>query len=533
MVLLGTPVGVIILSAKLRWYIFSFVFALLLSFEPLLLLAIEEGRNSAGLVLGYITVVSFLYLSSTFVVGKVSSFLSQLLICLFLALSVFVLKIFYYNFLSGLSEGSIAVIIVALAAFIYLAIFRLKVIEKPTVGLYLLSFGVLLVGPLIALQYEKGREGSGNELSDSEQSFLEELSGIELEDKPNIYILSYDSMITASTAEKYLGIENLEYESTLEKHFIILEPAATVSVPSRASLNGLLRLDQKNLESSLTYFSGEKPSAIGQLFAGNGYEITTGYTTYYFGNKGPYVDGYITGPTKYLISTAQCNDPVTNRFHKMRAFGVCLVLGHYSSVNNVVRVALLGEDQHRDWLFDTWPSIILDEIKSSFDSDAPQLKIFYTYRPNGHTPKDYKHSDLEKREDYKKYFLEGAGMLSGVLEDLVLTIEKYDPSSIVVIFGDHGAWLSRGIREADDPAFFYEDRHMVYTSVLASRHPCASVGNLSKYAPGYYTPSRVVASIARCLAGDNKLDALLDFSEPREIVNLLTGKNIENDKGDN
>jgi hypothetical protein len=164
---------------------------------------------------------------------------------------------------------------------------------------------------------------------------------------------------------------------------------------------------------------------------------------------------------------------------------------------------------------------VFKEIQSASSSNRPELKIFYTYRPNGHTPGDYRHSDLEKRESYKNYFNKGARRLSGILEELVTLIKSDDPKSLVLVFGDHGAWLSREVRKKDNPKFFMEDRHIVDSAVMVTQHPCAKKKILSKNSPGYFTPSRIVVSLIDCLASDQSLEEILTFDEPSDLVELL------------
>ncbi len=113
-------------------------------------------------------------------------------------------------------------------------------------------------------------------------------------------------------------------------------------------------------------------------------------------------------------------------------------------------------------------------------------------------------------------------MLSGILENLVTLIKREDPKSLLLVFGDHGAWLSRRVGKKENPEFFLEDRHIVNSAVMATQHRCANKKNLSKNFPGYYTPSRIIASVAGCLADDQSLAEILTFKEPDDLVELMT-----------
>ena len=242
---------------------------------------------------------------------------------------------------------------------------------------------------------------------------------------------------------------------------------------------------RRGLRASYDYFAGRRPSTISTIFRSNGYEITTGYFNYYFGYQGPYIDRYVSGLIKPLKYSAQCLDIGEREVLKWRSFGVCPVVGKYSGLAHMIKVLITGEDADGARAVASWHSIVIDEVESASKSDAPQIKFFYTYRPNGHAPKGYRHSNIEMRKEYRDYFSEQAGALATILEEVVQAIEKFDPSSLVVVFGDHGAYLSRGVNEEEDPTFFYQDRHLVYTAVLASQHYCATSENMKAQSVGY------------------------------------------------
>ena len=87
-----------------------------------------------------------------------------------------------------------------------------------------------------------------------------------------------------------------------------------------------------------------------------------------------------------------------------------------------------------------------------YRTNVPEL--FYTYSPNGHSSEDYRHSNTAQREKYTEYFLTEAQRLAEGLKMIVSTIAEQDPHALVLVFGDHGAYLSRGITPAEDSDFF-------------------------------------------------------------------------------
>ncbi|MGI9315851.1 MAG: hypothetical protein ACR2QW_00850, partial [bacterium] len=80
------------LMSRAHWYILYFFLVSALAFESTMYLASEESLGSASLVYTYILLVSLLILCLVFIVGKTFRRLSHLLICIFLALSIFLLK---------------------------------------------------------------------------------------------------------------------------------------------------------------------------------------------------------------------------------------------------------------------------------------------------------------------------------------------------------------------------------------------------------------------------------------------------------
>lgn len=504
------------MSNKHHWFLFSFLLSLFLSAEPLYLFWLDEGASSALLVLFYIAFVSLLVLVAIFLISLPHQYIWPVLLSFFIAFSILELKLIYFDYVADFVDTSISVMLVILSALIYRFIISRKEQLKPTPALYVICFSIFVVGPLLG---DTSREHDSSEPAESEQEFLDQLANVEFIDKPNIYILSYDSMISSLTARRYLGIEELPYEPVLDMHFRSLNPAAVIAVPTGPSLEGLMRMDQERSPMGFGYFAGRKRSPLVELFKSNGYQATTGYTTQYFGEKGPYIDRYVIGQSKPLSKTTQCIDLNERRLYmRLRAFGVCQAIGDYSNSIQVIGI-LSGEKKYAN---EDWHETVLNEIEIAAASAQPQLKIFYTYRPNGHTPKGYRHSDLRQREIYREYFLDGANMLSAIIEEIALTIQSKDPRGVVLVFGDHGAFLSRGLKASDDPDFFFGDRHIVYTGVMATEHHCTARENISRYSPGYFTPSRVVASIANCLTKDNALDSLLSFREPPELVKTLS-----------
>ncbi len=507
------------LTEKVKWSSFSFFLSLCLAFEPVLQLILNESLESALLVYVYIFLVALASLFLITLIGLISTRLYTLAIASFIALSALELKLIYTNTFSDLTSGYLGIFLISFIVVLLLLAYKKVLPSVPNIVFYLAVAVVFVLAPLVTT--DKAAFGTEVKLTATENHFLEQFSDITFEQRPNVYLLAFDSMIPPYIAKKYLGIEKLPYERELKKSFIEFEHSASVSVPTKPSLNGVMRLDQRGLTNSRDYFNGMKPSVLSTLFKQNGYEVTTGYASYYFGEKGPYIDRYVIGQFHTLSDTVQCVDVADSLYHKLRAFGVCVNIGEFKNITHLT-TKLFGRKTIIKYTGKSWPEKVLEEVRDGANSKAPQLKIFYSYRPNGHVKKNYRHTDLDAQDAYRNYFLDGAEQLDKILEKAASIISINDPSAMLVVFGDHGAWMSRGIKAEEDPEFFYEDRHMVSLSVLQTDNHCANRETLAHYSKPYNTTSRIVASVARCLVNEKEsFDRLLDFNEPKPVIKML------------
>jgi hypothetical protein len=96
---------------------------------------------------------------------------------------------------------------------------------------------------------------------------------------------------------------------------------------------------------------------------------------------------------------------------------------------------------------------------------------------------------------YRRNAAEAAGMLDRMLAD----IRTSDPEAIVFVFGDHGAWISRGMAYGEKPEFVVQDRHGILGAVFGAEAcmPFLQPAGGARF----QTSSRVVAGILQCLAG--------------------------------
>ena len=507
---------------RLEWHLFSLIFVILVAYESAMLLAYDSADFNHVYLVAIWTVglsVAFL-LISYYLSCAIRPQLWPYFISFFISFSILELKLIYFDKIFQLPDYAFFLYLVFAPLLILTFTIGVKIVTRPTITLYLVCFLILVVVPTFAAKIEKG--GFSIQIDSytgiEESELHDRLSKIQFIDKPNVYVLLYDSLISSSLASQLLGIENLSYQDALDKHFVNLIPTVSPNVPTKPSINGIMRLDQlKPVRFDL--FPGRSPSALGTLFAANGYEITTGFTSYFWGKRGSFVDRHISLEEIPLEKSTQCLGLGTSFFHKSRAFGVCQVFGEYSNPINMIVDTIPHLKLNEKYEKKQWHQIIFDEIHSAGIVDNPQLKIFYTYTPIGHTGGNYKHDDPVLRNQYQEEFKKKSKWVLNIINELVKSVNENDPKSIVILAGDHGTWVSRAETETND--FYLKDRHMVYGGVMKTEHRCASMEHISSLSTGYFTPARIIAAIGNCLTANNELASFLSFEENAVLIDFI------------
>jgi len=149
-------------------------------------------------------------------------------------------------------------------------------------------------------------------------------------------------------------------------------------------------------------------------------------------------------------------------------------------------------------------------------SAKPTVFIAYVYSPIGHTAGDFDFSSPEQFDAYREQFVSQSLLATEVIERNIVSIRSVDPAAIVLVFGDHGSYLSRSFELVEDPKFFYADRHRVFLAVASGGHHCGSPAQV--HSGGIYnTPSRMLLDIMLCLSGGvTRLP--VDFEEDQQLL---------------
>ena len=129
------------------------------------------------------------------------------------------------------------------------------------------------------------------------------IQNVSFRETPNVYFVSFDSIIPKALLKKHFGFETTEFHNIFDEHFYRFTNLFANHVRSVNSISVLMALDEEVLSelraefgvSTLSLFSGTHPSPLLRILRENGYETTSIYSDEHFGrdNEGSYIDNYI------------------------------------------------------------------------------------------------------------------------------------------------------------------------------------------------------------------------------------------------
>ena len=131
-------------------------------------------------------------------------------------------------------------------------------------------------------------------------------------------------------------------------------------------------------------------------------------------------------------------------------------------------------------------------------NDRPQFVMAHLDTP-GHVDRSFRYDNVEQVEKFRAQYLWASEEAARSLELIIRSLEENDPDGILLVYGDHGPFLSQGLKFEDNPEFVVQDNY----GVLGGVYPpgtCAAWFNEGS-AQGYMTILDAVHTILRCLSG--------------------------------
>ena len=354
-------------------------------------------------------------------------------------------------------------------------------------GLALLAAVSFSATLILGLRFEFG-EGESGYYSDGWEDHPN-VRSVRFKHTPNLYFVGFDSITPRAVMAKHMGIGTTDFHRLMDSQMRRFRNLFANAVPTKHSLNTMMALDQDiyldeyGTDRRPSYFGGHDLSPLIWLLGQNGYQTTSIYESTYFGHtKGPHIDNYAVNNKSALCSLL---DEGTRP----------LAFGGYCWNWELERPERL-------------PAVdFLVRRLSGLDRASPQFVIAHLNLP-GHTPNIFDYENQEDRERFVAVFEARFNQAAVAFERVIEHLRANDPDSILFVFGDHGAWLSRRFNVEDDPAFFLQDRFGILGGVYP-RDTCAPQLDEAER-KGYMTSLDVVHALIECLS-----DGRSPLVEPR------------------
>ena len=337
---------------------------------------------------------------------------------------------------------------------------------------------------LLAVAVIVGRSVSADASGSPADVDLSNIRPVEFRETPNLYFISFDGIAPLALLEQRLGIQDTRLHDLFATEFRRFPNFFANAVSTINSINMLLALDEDvffSIKSGLeagtaSLFAGWQPSPLLGILRENGYETSSLYSDAYLGYpKGPHVD-------HLLINGAQeavC--PLLAAEVRIWAFyGYCRIIRPHS----------------RPVTIDAGDFLV--EQATGLDRSRPQFLIAHLNVP-GHTESYFRYDDRDHVDEFRDHYIQGTNEAAGYLRDIVDHLKRNDPDAILFVYGDHGPYLSQGMRFEERPGFFVQDRFAILGGVYP-RTRCAAYFDTA-LGKGHLTILDGVHAILGCLSG--------------------------------
>ena len=350
--------------------------------------------------------------------------------------------------------------------------------RHPSVGLVLAALGSATTG-MFAADVFLARDDPPAAVAVDVSNVRE----VTFERRPNLYFVSFDAMVPRSLLRKYLDVETTPFHDVFEARFRRFENFFVNAIGTWHSLQSMLALDERWYRSNSAYFKGSSlfagraASPLFRILKDNGYETTTMYDSTFWGKtKGPFVDHYLIAGAPSLCGS------LDERVRAVSFWGYC---------------ALVGRHHGR---YETYRQMI-DQLGyvSGKPGQRPQFAMAHLYTP-GHASVSFRYDNENDYRKFRERYLLGSMDAAYFLTRLLHHLDKIDPEGILLVYGDHGALLSRNVAFADAPEFVVQD----HFGVLGGVYPpdaCARWFDEAQERRGYLTLLDAVHTVIRCLSG--------------------------------
>ena len=276
--------------------------------------------------------------------------------------------------------------------------------------------------------------GTDKQLTPAQESTVANIPSFK--NKPNIYYFLCESYHNLDYVKEVFGYDSTEFLDNVKKYgytvynniysnssytlgtLTNIFTMSTNSSPNSSSL----ALDASSWEKSV--IGGGNGNKLLEILKQNGYETSMYFkgSTYYFKSKGKFLDY-----TDVSFGVRDLFQPIEGT-NVMMPYFLDLIFPFFNNSPCVEQNSL---------------NILKNHLIRTKKSSKPQ---FFAHRldKTNHTPSVGYNFKQRKDFIYSHFYQNGIAAGNAEIVEIIKTIEKYDPNSIVIFLGDHGAWTYRG-----------------------------------------------------------------------------------------
>jgi hypothetical protein len=535
------------ISKNTTWFFLFNLFFFYSCFETITLIYLEESFLVLKNILVYLLVI----------------YIFQIIIIYYLKFKFFFASFFStINFISlkfvyissatlGKSEYEL-IFFILLFLSIYIIYKKILFTTKILKIILISTFFLLTFAPLFIINFSDYSFLSGNKekfftwaIKNRGVKIKEDFEKIKFYEKPDIYIIGFDSAPNIDFLKKYLKINNLSYEDTIIKQGgKVFKNTFAMQIPTKEFFNNFTMFEQNNYKVDYERFSGKKNSLLFSVLKNNNYKIITGYAGNYFGNsKGNFIDEYITAGLNLQNSNVCLEEQRLFSYFIPRMLGLCF----YDKFVYFFNKNKLKTNEHSilHGNQEIWPEKVVKKIlELNADKKNQWFSLIHMYRPIGHTPGNYISNEENQKKFIEKQFLPQSINLNKIVIRLISELKNSKKPYIIIFLSDHGLWLSRNITNTKDKdKFAVRDKYGNFVSTLKTNHACSNnfypyytyKSNVNfdvhknnemiiKKKKAFTSAGRVLLGVMHCLSdldSKNLIDNIVDFQNTMNFENYI------------
>lgn len=254
--------------------------------------------------------------------------------------------------------------------------------------------------------------------------------------KPNIYYFLCESYQNLSYVKEVFGYDSTEFLNRIKhRGYTVYDDIFSNSSYTLGTLTNIFTMSTSTLPTSSsvsldasswerTVIGGGKGNKLLEILKYNGYETSLYFKgdSYFFKSKGEFLNN-----TDVSFSIRDLLQPIEGTNGLMPQL-LDFIFPFLNKAPNVEQDSL---------------NILRMHLAKNKDASKPQFFAHRLQKTNHTHPIEY---DYHQRQDFinSQFYQNGIAEGNTEIESIIQLIEKYDPNSIVIFLGDHGAWTFRG-----------------------------------------------------------------------------------------